>query len=94
VGSPVQSDQSQGVEGPGAPFGLGDAGVEESVGHVVERALVLGKEELLEDESDPGGPQRGQLAVGKPFDVEAGDPHQPRGGLVQGAHQMQERRLA
>ena len=90
VGSPVQSDQCQGVEGPGAPFGLGDAGVEEAVGHVVEGALVLGQEELLEDEADPGGPQRGQLAVGEPLDVEAGDPHMAGAGPVQGAHQMQQ----
>ena len=64
LGSPVQADQCEGVEGPGAPFGLGDAGVEEAVGHVVEGALVLGQEELLEDEADPRSPQRGQLAVG------------------------------
>ena len=60
-GRPSKADQGQGVEGSGAPFGLGDPGVEEPVGHVVEDALVLGQEELLEHEADPGGPQRGQL---------------------------------
>ena len=65
LGSLVQADQSEGVEGSGSPLGLGDPGVEEPVGHVVEHALVLGQEELLEDEADPGGPQRGQLAVGE-----------------------------
>jgi hypothetical protein len=44
---------------------------------------VLGQEELLEDEADPGGPQRGQLAVGQLLDVEVGDPYQPGGGSVQ-----------
>ena len=65
VGSLVQADQLQGVEGLVAPFGHGDPGVEEPVGHVVEHALVLGQEELLEHEADPGGPQRGQLPVGQ-----------------------------
>ena len=59
----VQADQGEGVEGLGPPFGLGDPGVEEAVGHVVEHALVFGQEELLEHEADPGGPQRGQLPV-------------------------------
>ena len=74
----------EGVEGSGAPFGLGDPGVEEPVGHVVEHALVLGQEELLEHEADPGGPQGGQLAVGQAGDVETGDPHVPGAGPVQG----------
>ena len=51
----------------------GDAGVEQPVGDVVERARVLGEEELLEDEPDPGRPQRGELAVAQLGDVEAGD---------------------
>ncbi len=85
---------AEGVEGTGPSFGLGDPGVEEAVGHVVERALVLGQEELLEDEADPGGPQRGQLAVGEPGDVEAGDPDAAGAGPVQGAHQVQEGGLA
>ena len=94
VGSLVEADQCEGVEGPGAPFGLGDPGVEEAVGHVVEGALVFGQEELLEHEADPGGPQRGQLAVGEPLDVEAGDAHPAGGGPVQGAHEMQQGGLA
>jgi len=48
--------------------------------------LVLGQEELLEHESDAGGPQGGQLAVGEPLDVEAGDAHMAGAGPVQGAH--------
>ena len=94
VGSLVEADQSEGVEGTGPPLGLGDPGVEEAVGHVVERALVLGQEELLEDEADPGRPQRSQLPVGEPLDVEAGDPHPAGAGPVQGAHQLQESGLA
>jgi len=56
-------NHTQGVEGTRPPFGLGDPGVEEAVGHVVEHALVLGQEELLEHEADPSGPQRGQLPI-------------------------------
>ena len=37
VGTLVEADQSEGVEGPGASLGLGDSGVEEAVGHVVEQ---------------------------------------------------------
>ena len=43
----------------------GDAGVEQAVGDVLERGRVLGEEELLEDEPDPGRAQRRQLAVGQ-----------------------------
>ena len=41
-------------------------GVEQPVGDVVQHGGVLGEEELLEHEPDPGGPQRGQLPVGQP----------------------------
>src|SRR5438270_728556 len=41
-----------------------DAGVEEPVGDVVEHGGVLGQEELLEDDPDPGGPQVGHVFVG------------------------------
>src|ERR1700678_1250723 len=54
----VEADKSEGVESAGAAFGLGDPGVEEAVGNIVKRALVLGQEELLEHEADPGSPQR------------------------------------
>ena len=93
-GRPSSPTSAEGVEGLGPPFGLGDPGVEEAVGHVVEHALVLGQEELLEHEADPGGPQRGQLPVGEPLDVEAGDAHVAGGGPVQGAHQVQQGGLA
>ena len=74
-GRAVQTDQAEGVEGPCTPFDLGDAGIEETIGHVVQNALVLGQEELLEHEADPRGPQRGQLPIRELVDVEAGDPH-------------------
>ena len=90
----IQADHGQGVEGLGAPFDLGDPGVEESVGHVVQHALVLGQEELLEHEADPRGPQGGELPVGQLGDVEAGDPHMARGRPVQTAHQVQKGGLA
>ena len=59
-----------------------------------EHALVLGQEELLEHEADPGGPQGGQLSVGESADVEAGDPNVARAGPVQAAHQVQQGGLA
>ena len=74
--------------------GQGDAGVEEPVGDVVQHGGVLGKEELLEDEPDPGGPQGGDVLVGHRCDVEPGDPDVAAGGPVEGAHQLQQGGLA
>ena len=76
------------------PLAHADAGVEESVGHVLESGGVLGQEELLEHEADAVGPQRGQLAVGEARDVKSGDPHCALTGPVECPHQVQERRLA
>jgi hypothetical protein len=64
MGALGQADQLQGIEGTLAALLEGDAGVEEPVGHVVEHGRVLGQEELLEDEPDPGGPQVGHVLVG------------------------------
>ena len=69
-------------------------GVEEAVGHVVEDALVLGQEELLEHEADPGRSQRRELPVGQRGHVETGDRRTAGGRAVKGAHQMEEGRLA
>ena len=55
---------------------------------------MLGQEELLEDETDPRGPQRRQLTVGQRGDVEPRDQHPAGGRAVEGAHQMEEGRLA
>ena len=66
--------------GPLAAAGEACPGIQQPVGDVVQRAGVLGQEELLEHEADPGGPQRGQLPVGQGGHVEAGDPHRPAVG--------------
>ena len=66
-----QADQVQGVKGALAALLEGDAGVEEPVGHVVQHGGVLGQEELLEDEPDPGGAQVGHVVVGHGGDVVA-----------------------
>ena len=84
----------QSVGGPLRGARRGDPGVEQPVGDVVERALVLGEEELLEDEADPGRPQRDELPVATAGDVEAGDADRARGRPVEGAHQVEQRRLA
>ena len=94
TGPAVQADHGQGIEGLGPPFGLRDPGIEKAVGHVVQDALVLGQEELLEHEADPGGPQGGQFSVRELGDIEAGDPNMARARPVQAAHEVQERGLA
>ncbi len=94
TGPACEADQVEGVQRPAAPFGQPDPGVQEAVGHVVEHGLVLGQEELLEDEPDAGGPQVGDLAVVQRGHVDAGDPHHSRGGPVERAHQVQQRGLA
>ena len=89
-----QADQLEGVEGALAALLEGDAGVEEPVGDVVQHGGVLGQEELLEDEPDPGGPQVGHVLVGHRGHVEPGDPHPAAGGPVEGPHQLQQGGLA
>ena len=79
---------------PLAPLRDGGTGVQQPVGDVLERGRVLGEEELLEDESDPGRSQRGQFPVGHRRRVQAGDAHRSCGGLVQGADQVQQRGFA
>jgi hypothetical protein len=90
VGEP---DRGQRGGGQLAPLGGGDARVEQPVGDVLEQGRVLGQEEELEDEADPGRPHRGELAVAHPCDVEAGDRHPPGAGAFERAHQVQQRRF-
>ncbi len=89
-----QPDPVQRGRGQPPPLVAADPGVQQPVGDVAQHALVLGEEELLEHEPDPRRPQRGQLPVGHPRHVQAGDPDGPGGRLVQGAHQVQQRGLA
>ena len=94
MGTLGQADQVQRVEGALATLPEGDAGVEQPVSHVVQHGGVLGQEELLEDEPDPGGPQVGHVLVGHRCHVEPGDPHPAVGGPVEGSHQLQQGGLA
>ena len=94
MGALGQADQLQGVEGALAALREGDAGVEEPVGDVVQHGGVLGQEELLEDEPDPGGPQVGHVLVGHRCHVQPGDPYPAAGGPVEGSHQLQQGGLA
>ena len=55
---------------------------------------MFGEEELLEHEPDAYGPQCGELPVGQVGDVEPGDAYRAAGGSVQGAHDLQQGRLA
>ncbi len=94
-GGPVrQPDPGQRVCRQPPPLAAADAGVQQPVGHVAQHALVLGEEELLEHEPDPGRPQRRQLPVPHPRHVQAGDAYRPGRRPVQGAHQVQQRGLA
>ena len=69
-------------------------GVEQAVGDVLRGAQPVGEVELLEDEADPPAPQRGQLPVGQRGDVVPVDAHGAAGRPVQGADDVQHRRLA
>src|SRR6202042_1116534 len=71
---------------------------QQPVGDIAQHGLVLGEEELLEHEPDPGRPQRGHLPVGHRRHVEAGVPHRPRprtllGHLPQFQHRNRNRNL-
>jgi hypothetical protein len=88
-----EPDPAQRRGGPLAAAGQACAGVQERVSDVVQGGGVLGQEELLEHEPDRGGPQRGDLPVGKAGHVKAGDAHGAGSGPVQGAHQVRQRRL-
>ena len=68
-----QAHAGQGVGCGLAAVGKRCTGVKEPVGHVVENALVLGQEELLEDEPDARGAQGRKLPVAQPGHVEARD---------------------
>ena len=50
-----------------------NARIQQPVGDVLERGRVLGEEELLEHEADPGRPHSRQLPIGQLLDVETGD---------------------
>src|SRR5260370_735795 len=69
---PGRAPARAGGGAPAPPPGGADAGVQQPVGHVAQRALVLGEEDRLELEPDPGRPQPGQLPVGHPGRVQAG----------------------
>ena len=51
------------LPGQGAALRQGSPGVEETVGHVVERRHARQQEELLEHEADLARPQARELAV-------------------------------
>src|SRR5215469_15958666 len=89
-----EADPGQRGDGQPPPLVAADAGVKQPVGDVAQDGLVLGEEELLEHEPDPGSAQRRQLPVAQRRDVQAGDPYGAGCRLVQGAHQVQQRGLA
>ena len=85
------------IEGPGrqlTPLTDLRSGVQQPVRDVVEHGLVLGQEELLEDEPDTPGPQRCELAIVQAGDVDPVDPDRTAGRPVERADDVQQRRLA
>ena len=66
----------------------GDAGVQEPVRDVLEQRRVLGEEELLEDETDLGRPQRGDLTIRESGDVVSGDEGTAGRRPLERAHQV------
>jgi hypothetical protein len=79
---------------PLAALGGPQPGVEEPVGHVVQRRHPGREVELLEHEADAPRPQGGQLGVGQPGDVVPVDGDGARGGPVKRAEDVEHRRLA
>jgi hypothetical protein len=65
----------QGLCGPPPPFAQRDATVEQPVGHVVQHRNADREMELLEDETDDAGPQRGELTVGQAGQLQSGYRH-------------------
>ncbi len=70
------------------------AGIQQPVRDVVEHGLVLGEEELLEHEFDAPRTQRRELGIVQAGDLDATDPGGAAGGQLQGADDVQQRRLA
>ena len=89
-----QAHALQGLRGGGPADAARNAAVQQPVGDVVEGGLAFEQEELLEHEADPPRPQAGQLAVGQPPDVLAGDSHATFRRAVERADQVQQGRLA
>ena len=69
-------------------------GVEQAVGHVVQRRHAPGQVELLEDHAQPVRPQPGEAPVGQALDGLAGDAYRAGTRPVQGGGQVEQRGLA
>src|SRR5262249_1441109 len=80
----AQPDPLQRPGGPLTAFGQPEPGVQQRVGHVVQRAGVLGQKELLEHKPDAPRAQPGQLAVRQRRHVEASDQDRAAAGTVPG----------
>ena len=71
----------------------GHPGVEQPAGDVLQRGQALDEVELLEHEADPPPAERGEPSVAEAADVVAVDAHGPRGRSLQGADDVDQRRL-
>ena len=86
----AEPDPVQRGRGQPAPLPARHPGVQQPVGHVVQGGHAAGQMELLEHEPDGGGPQRGQLAIGQPGHIVAGDQHGAGGRPVEGPDEIEQ----
>ena len=89
----LRARRDEGRPGLVASVGWVDSGVEETVRHVLQDGRVFREEELLENEADLRGPQRGEFSIRHGCYVEAGDAHRPATRPVERAHEVQQRVL-
>src|SRR5712691_6600704 len=85
----LERDGGQSASGPGV-----DAAIQKAGGDVLQHALPLDQEKLLEHETESSRAKAGDLAVAHACGVNAGNPYQPRCGPVQGPDDVKQRGLS
>jgi len=91
---PAETDGGQRLLRAGHPLLSRHPGVEQPGGHVVQRSQSFDQVELLEDEADAPAAHRGETGVAEAADVVAVDAHRSGRGPLQGADDIDQRRLA
>src|SRR5215470_8705472 len=89
----AQADPLERADRVAAPLRGGHPAVEQALRDVVDDALVLEQEELLENEPQAAGPAGRQLAVRQSRGVPAGDPDHAGRGAFQGPGDVKQRGL-
>ena len=89
-----EADRVERLGGPGQAPATRHAGVEEAVGDVLQRGQPLDEVELLEHEADASTAHGGEAAIAEAADVDAVDAHATGRRALQGADDVEQRRLA